>query len=139
MPEPRLHSEFALNVPDIGAQAIGQSPIVIVGPLAQAPPPHSQQPPRVGSVLVVVDVDVVVDVLVVEVVLVDVLVVVDVDVLVVVETVTVVVEVLVVLDELVEVDEGYYLGKALLKWRAGWVCAAYFTLEADTAEATAAG
>jgi hypothetical protein len=35
-----------------------------------------------------------------------------------------------VLDELVQVDDGYYLGKALLRWGAKWVCAAYFTLEA---------
>jgi len=46
-----------------------------------------------------------------------------------------------VLDELVQVDEGYYLGQALLRWgpqgtagprgtARGWVCAAYFTLEA---------
>jgi hypothetical protein len=35
-----------------------------------------------------------------------------------------------VLDELVQVDDGYYLGQALLRWRKGWICAAYFTLEA---------
>ena len=34
-----------------------------------------------------------------------------------------------VLDELVQVDEGYYLGKAHLRWGGGWRCAAYFTLE----------
>jgi hypothetical protein len=33
-----------------------------------------------------------------------------------------------VLDELVQVAEGYYLGKALLRWGKRWRCAAYFTL-----------
>ena len=33
-----------------------------------------------------------------------------------------------VLDELVQIDAGYYLGKALLRRRGRWVCAAYFAL-----------
>ena len=33
-----------------------------------------------------------------------------------------------VLDELVQVGEGHYLGKAHLRWRGRWRCAAYFTL-----------
>jgi hypothetical protein len=34
-----------------------------------------------------------------------------------------------VLDELVQVGEGYYLGKALMRWGSRWRCAAYFTLQ----------
>jgi hypothetical protein len=34
-----------------------------------------------------------------------------------------------VLDELVALEPGYYLGKALLRWRGRWQCAAYFALE----------
>jgi hypothetical protein len=33
-----------------------------------------------------------------------------------------------VLDELVQVSDGYYLGKAHLRWQGRWRCAAYFTL-----------
>jgi hypothetical protein len=34
-----------------------------------------------------------------------------------------------VLDELVQVGDGCYLGKAHLRWRGRWRCAAYFTLQ----------
>ena len=78
----------------------------MVGPLAQTPGPHSQQPPGAGRLVVDVDVVVDVEVLVVLVVLVDVVVVEEVDVLEVLDTVTVEVEVLVVLVALVDVVVG---------------------------------
>jgi hypothetical protein len=36
-----------------------------------------------------------------------------------------------VLDELVQIDDGYYLGKALLRFGRRYICAAYFTLSSS--------